>query len=254
MMGGIGVPVAGWGAPSTTKDAPQQIRGADRKEVFCMAQLYTQAVKNDEYERLARESAQRPLNPPQIEQALAGFVPVLAAEDNECLAGFCAAKGIGLGALTIMGARANGVEIAYPYAAGVKFRRMDGSAYASTGTDRRMWGRFRNHPLPIFYGREPYARAVLSESETDAAALIDAYPDADVAVMPLGASVWSDVWTAQFAGVYVIVHVATDADAAGEQAWENIWRTARVPGAVRHAPPKGFKDWAEALREVPNGT
>jgi hypothetical protein len=192
------------------------------------------------YERASRESNQRPLNPVARETALRDFTREL--HTNPELSDFAAARGLDTGPFYLMGAWVRGPVIAYPFAGGIKFR--------DTQTNKRwMRGRFREHPLNIYYGSEPYARVLVAESETDTAALIRLYPEVDVALMPLGARVWTDIWTAQLAN-YEQVLIALDNDQAGEAGAVNIG--AAVPQAARFAAPGEVKDWSEWV--AANGT
>ena len=202
--------------------------------------LARNSVEPSEYDRIGRESAQHPLNPDQIARQLRGFEPALDRRRSPALDAFCRAKGLSIHALQTMGARVKDAVIAFPSAAGIKFRRMDNG-------QRWSRGRFRDHPLNIFYApAEPYTSLILAEGETDAAALIEAYrTTADVAVMPLGAAVWSEIWTAQLAP-YPVIYVATDADEHGEQAWQELRDTTDLPLA-RHRPPAPHKDWCDRL-------
>lgn len=189
---------------------------------------------NPWYERAHhRESDQLPLGPLGIEAALRGFGDPTTPEARA----FTEARSLSTGPFTRMGARVKGDVIAFPFAAGVKFRRMD------TGK-RWMTGRFKEHPLNIYYGTQPYARVLVSESETDTAALLTLYPNWDVALMPLGACCWSPLWTAQLAS-YSAVAAALDNDKAGDVGAALI--AAALPQAVRHAPPEGVKDWSAWL-------
>ncbi len=206
---------------------------------------YANSTPNPWYSSARKESTQRPLNPAQIDRELKGFTPVLEAVGNQYLTRFCKAKGISVSALTKMGAKVRGTVIAFPSVAGISYRDM------ASGR-RWMRGRFKDHPINIVYGREPYVRALVSEGQSDTCALLDAYSDADVVCLPLGApgdgvgpEEWlSPIWIEQLR-LYPKIYIATDSDAPGERAWQ-YFRDSGLP-CVRHAPPTGFTDWCEAL-------
>lgn len=184
------------------------------------------------YDRAASaDSIQQPLGPMGLAAELSGYS---TPESSTAAKEFMAARGLDTGPLVRMGARVRGPAIAYPFVAGVKYRRMD--------TGRRwMRGRFRDHPLNVYYGTEPYQQVFVAESETDTAALLAAYPTCDVALMPLGAATWAPIWTAQLA-IYPAVYIALDNDDAGELGAELI--AAALPQAVRHAATGEVKDWS----------
>jgi hypothetical protein len=193
--------------------------------------------RGDYEDAVRHDSKQRPLSRIGIELALAEFEPVKLEVDGSEVDRFCERKGVTRGSLSAMGTQVKGDILAFPYAAGVKFRDM---------TNGKRWsrGRFQNHPLAIHLGLggEPYyANVIVAEGETDAAALLAEYREADVAVMPLGALTWTPLWTAQL-GVYRVVNVATDNDVPGEGAFERLRETG-LPVA-RHAAPDGHKDWS----------
>lgn len=203
----------------------------------------SESPAHDWYDRPYSESHPTPLGPLTFDSWRDATVPVDQSDEARR---FAAERGLTTGPFVRMGCRVGawqaplrlspadaGQVLWYPSTAGLKCRRMDNGA-------KRSMGAFRDHPLNVFYGSDPYARVLVAESETDAAALLTLYPEADVAVAPLGARTWAPIWTAQLA-LYPAVYVAYDADEAGEEGAAKV--CAALPQAVRHAPPDG-KDWA----------
>jgi len=89
---------------------------------------------------------------------------------------------------------------------------------------------------------------IVAEGETDGAWLAENYPDADVALLPVGARTIKAAYVEQLL-TYNRVLVGTDDDTAGEDGWKKI--LASVPYAERFHPPGGCKDWCEAGALVP---
>jgi 5S rRNA maturation endonuclease (ribonuclease M5) len=163
---------------------------------------------------------------------------------NPALDAFCEAKNVSVGALVRQGARlAEPQVLAFPYGGkGVKFRDIvTGRRWAWAGSE------FPQLKIVARAQQADSNRVIVVESETDGARLSDAYPTADVAVMPAGAMCFTQEYANQLSE-YEQVLMALDNDKAGEDGAAKI--SEFVGHAQRFAPPEG-NDWAAYAGEFP---
>ena len=87
---------------------------------------------------------------------------------------------------------------------------------------------------------------IIAEGETDAARLTILYPEADVALLTVGAN-WRSHYDHTRMAQYPQVLIGTDGDAAGDAFSETMKRL--IPHAQRFAPTEGRTDWCEIETE-----
>lgn len=162
--------------------------------------------------------------------------------ENLTLDAFCDRKNIEIPELVKQGARLlDDTVIAYAYAGGpgIKYRNLDNGK-------RWDWPGSTFPQLKIVpHSDKPTERVIVSESETDAAWLSQAY-DIDVAILPSGAKAWLDKYAEQLSD-YAQVLLGHDNDEAGAIGIAKA--KAALPQAVRFAPPAA--DWCEVDGTLP---
>jgi hypothetical protein len=185
---------------------------------------------NDWYGELAEHQT-------ELANAFDGYERLPDAGQDDVLDAFVAAKGITIESLVKQGTRKSAPTVlATPYPDGIRYRDMESGQRWSAPESKF------NRCKIIRAGIEPSDTVILSESETDGAALCDRYSDCDIALPGAGAKRFTKAMAAQLT-TYARVYVAYDDDAAGEAGWQKV--KAAVSHAVRHAPPAGCKDWCE---------
>lgn len=136
----------------------------------------------------------------------------------------------------------DGVTLVFGSDRGIKYRRI---------TDGKRWGfPGSEFMLPKILQRQPErAKSILIvEGETDAARMLEAPYDFDVAMLLSGAGGFNADSAAVLAG-YEQVLVGTDNDEAGNAGAAKIQKL--VPHAQRWAPPEGRNDWCEVEDDWP---
>jgi hypothetical protein len=167
--------------------------------------------------------------------------------ENPELDAFCTVKNISIPALMKIGARLSSETVlAFAHPGGIKYRDI------TTGKKWSHLGSTYGHIKIVPAESGSADVAIVSEGETDGAWLAEAYPQADIAIMPAGAKHFPKAYVEAVVH-YDLVLVALDIDTSGEVGSKRILDN--VPQAVRFPPPTE-KDWCLLAQadapELPN--